>query len=167
MNERRKGRRRSIPFVRSAVLEVEGRSHIVAVVDLGPDGAFLQTRTAVKPTEALQLRIVLPRSGQEVIIPCQLVWRSESFDAVNGRPAGLAVRFHGLEASVVRRVEEFALEGFLPAPNPTPSAHYEYRLLDRPEVDAEELNHLGFDGWRLAAALPSPSGVRLILLRRL
>jgi hypothetical protein len=167
MKERRRARRRSIPFVRSAVLEVEGRSHIVALLDLGPDGAFLQTRTVVEPTQALRLRLVLPLSGQEVIIPCQLVWRSERFDAVTGRPAGLAVRFQGLDAGVIRRVEEFALEGFLPAPNPAPSAHYEYRLLDRPEVDAEELNHLGFDGWRLAAALPSPAGVRLILLRRL
>jgi hypothetical protein len=167
MKERRRARRRSIPFVRSAVLEVEGRSHIVALLDLGPDGAFLQTRTAVEPAQALRLRLVLPRSGLEVNLPCQLVWRSESFDAVTGRPAGLAVRFHGLEAGVIRRVEEFALEGFLPTPNPVPSAHYEYRLLDRPEVDAEELNHLGFDGWRLAAALPSAAGVRLILVRRL
>ncbi len=167
MNERRRARRRSFPFVRSAVLEVAGRNHIVAVLDLGPDGAFLQTRTAVEPTQDLRLRIVLPRGGREVIIPCQLVWRSERFDAVTGRPAGLAVRFHGLEAAVIRRVEEFALEGFRPTPNPVPNVHYEYRLLDRPEVDVEELNHLGLDGWRLAAALPSPAGVRLILLRPL
>ncbi len=167
MNERRRARRRSIPFVRSAVLEVEGRSHIVAVLDLGPDGAFLQTRTAVEPSQAVQLRMVLPRSGQEVNLPCQVVWRSEKFDAASGRPAGLAVRFHSLEASVVRRVEEFALEGFLPTPDPVPNTHYEYRVLDRKEVEVEELNRLGRDGWRLASALPQPDGVRLILLRRL
>jgi hypothetical protein len=167
VNERRRARRRSIPFVRSAVLEVEGRSHIVAVLDLGPDGAFLRTRTPVDATAPLRLRIVLPRSGQEVTIPCQVVWRSEQFDAATGHPAGIAVRFHGLEASVIRRVEEFALEGFLPTPEPVPNAHYEYRLLDRQEVVEEELNRLGRDGWRLASALPMPSGVRLILLRRL
>jgi hypothetical protein len=167
MNERRQARRRTIPFVRSAVLEVDGRSHIVAVLDLGPDGAFLQTRTTVELSQTLHLRIVLPRSGQEVKIPCQLVWRSDRFDASTGRPAGLAVRFHGLDASVIRRVEEFALEGFLPMPEPVPGAHYEYRVLDRPQVDAEELNRLGLDGWRLASALPAPAGVQLILLRRL
>jgi hypothetical protein len=167
MNERRRARRRSIPFVRSAVLEADGRSHIVAVLDLGPDGAFLQTRTKAEPTQTLHLRIVLPRSGQEVRIPCQLVWRSERFDAATGRPAGLAVRFHGLDASVIRRVEEFALEGFLPTLEPVPNAHYEYRVLDREQVDPEELNRLGFDGWRLASALPAPPGVKLILLREL
>lgn len=167
MTDRRRSRRRSIPFIRSAVLEVGGRSHIVAVLDLSPEGAFLSTRTAVDPKQDLRLRIVLPRHGHEVVLPCELVWRSERFDAASGRPAGVAVRFHGLDAAVIRHVEEFALEGFLPAPEPVPAAHYEYRVLDRNVVDVEELNHLGRDGWKLASALPSPSGVRLILLRRL
>jgi hypothetical protein len=167
MNDRRRSRRRSIPFMRSAVLETEGRSHIVTVLDLSPEGAFLGTRSPVEPTPNLCLRIVLPRQGREVVLPCELVWRSERFDAASGRPAGLAVRFQALDAAVIRHVEEFAREGFLPAPEPVPADHYEYRVLGRPSVDEEELNRLGRDGWKLASALPSPSGVRLIFLRRL
>lgn len=167
MNERRRSRRRSIPFVRSAVLEVDGRSHIVALLDLSPEGAFLSTRTAIDPKQSLCLRIVLPRRGREVALPCELVWRSDRFDPASGRPAGVAVRFHGLDAAVIRRVEEFALEGFLPVPEPVPAAHYEYRVLERKDVDVEELNRLGRDGWKLASALPSASGLRLVLLRRL
>ena len=68
---------------------------------------------------------------------------------------------------MIRRVEEFAQEGFLPNPEPPPSTHYEYRTLDRPELSVEELNQLGMDGWKLASALRSPAGVRLILLREL
>ena len=167
MSERRKGRRRSIPFVRSAVLEVDGRSHIVALIDLGPDGAFLSTRIAVDPAKELRLRIILPRDGREVSLPCQLVRRTERFDASTGQPAGVAVRFQGLDAAAIRRVEEFAMEGFLPSLEPTPEEHYEYRVLDRPQLDAEELNRLGRDGWSLASTLPTADGVRLVLSRRL
>lgn len=167
MNERRRGRRRSIPFVRSAVLEVAGRNHIVALTDLGPQGAFLSTRIPFDASVPLRLRLVLPRDGREVAIPCQVVWRSERFEAATGRPAGIAVRFLGLDASVVRRVEEFAMEGFLPSSEPIPAEHFEYRVLERPSLSAEDLNRQGLDGWELTAALPAPGGFRLVFLRRL
>ncbi len=167
MKDRRRSRRRSLPFVRSAVLEVDGRTHIVAVQDLGSDGAFLSTNLEVTKDQTLRLRIVLPRSGREAMMPCQLVWRSEHFDAATGRPAGIAVRFTNLEDGVAQQVNDFAAEGLIPAPIPAPAAHYEYRTIDRPEVDVEELNRLGLDGWRLAAAIPSKSGWKLVLLRRL
>jgi PilZ domain len=167
VNDRRSGRRRSIPFVRSAVLEVGERNHIVALTDLGPQGAFLSTRLPLDPSVPLCLRLVLPRDGREVAIACQLVWRSERFDAATGRPAGIAVRFLGLDASVIRRVEEFAMEGFLPSSEPIPAEHFEYRVLERPTLSVEELNRQGLDGWELTAALPAAEGVRLIFLRRL
>ncbi len=165
--DRRRARRRRLPFVRSAVLEVDGRSHIVALLDLSPEGAFLSTRLEVEPAQKMRLKLVLPRDGREVSMPCHLVRRSERFDAEAGRPAGLAIGFSGLDPSVVRRIEEFAMEGFLPAHEPPPSSHYEYRVLDRPEVNVEELNRLGLDGWRLTTTLPSPDGLRLVLVRRL
>ena len=167
MNDRRRGRRRSIPFVRSAVLEVGTRNHIVALTDLGPEGAFLSTRIPFDADLPLRLKLVLPRDGREVSIPCKVVWRSERFDAATGRPAGIAVRFLGLDASVIRRVEGFAMEGFLPASEPIPTEHFEYRILDQPSVSIEDLSRLGLDGWELAAALPSNGGVRLVFLRRL
>lgn len=165
--DRRRALRRSIPYVRSAVLEVDRDSHIVTVADLGPEGAFLATRLPVAPQQTLRLRMILPRDGHQVVIPCQLVWRSERFDPAAGRPAGLAVRFQGLDAGAVRRVEEFAAEGFLPSPKPAPREHFEYRVVERHDLDAAELNALGIDGWAVTAVVPSPSGVRIVLMRRL
>lgn len=167
MNDRRRGRRRSIPFVRSAVLEAGGRNHIVALTDLGPEGAFLTTRISLDASLPLKLKLVLPRDGREVSIPCKIVWRTDRFDAATGRPAGIAVRFLGLDASIVRRVEEFSMEGFLPTAEPIPAEHFEYRVVESPSLNADELNRLGLDGWELAAALPAVGGVRLVFLRRL
>lgn len=164
LKERRRARRRSFPFVRSAVLEVGGRNHIVTVLDLSLEGAFVRTRVSVTPGQELRLKMVLPRDGREVVLPCRLARRA---DTGMGRPAGLAVRFEGLPAEAVRRIEEFAMEGFRPALQPAPHEHVEYRIVERPDLDAEELNRLGLDGWVLAAALPSPKGVRLVLMRRL
>ena len=167
MTDRRKARRRRMPYVRGGVLEVGGRSHVVAVADLSPEGAFLQTKVDVKAGQAVKLRMVLPRDGHEVTLPCVVVRRSERFDPASGQPAGLAVRFQGLTAAAVRRVEEFALEGFLPSVEPTPHEHVEYKVLERAEIAEAELNQLGLDGWELTAALPAKAGVRLVLLRRL
>lgn len=167
MKERRKARRRRLPYIRGGVLEVEGREHVVAVTDLSPEGAFLKTQAPAELGQALCLRMVLPREGREMPLPCVVVRRSEHFDPATGQPAGLAVRFQALDAGVVRRVEEFAREGFLPASEPTPHEHVEYRILERSELSEAELNQLGLDGWELSAALPVLTGVRLILLRRL
>jgi hypothetical protein len=165
LSERRRARRRSLPFVRSAVLEIGSRKHLVAVSDLSAEGAFLKTGADAAPDEALLLRMILPRDGREVTLPCRVV-RSARPPGAGPKP-GIAVRFVGLEAAVIRRIEEFAMEGFLPATEPTPGAHFEYRLLDRQDLDVQELNQLGLDGWRLVTVLPSGEGLKLVLLRRL
>ncbi|MFI5183609.1 MAG: PilZ domain-containing protein [Vicinamibacteria bacterium] len=167
MNDRRLSRRRRLPFVRSGVLESAGRNHIVQVADLCPEGAFLSTRLAVEVGEKAVLRMVLPRDGREVPLPCQIVWRSEGAEARGHATAGLAVRFQGLDAAVARRVEEFAAEGLRPDPDPAPSERFEYRVIEVAELDEAELARLGLDGWRLSSALPAAQGLRLILLRRL
>jgi len=166
MNERRNARRRRLPFVRGAVLDVGGRNHIVSVSDLAPDGAFLAARVAVAVGDKAVLRLVLPRGGREASLPCEVVWRSESVGAA-GTAAGIAVRFHDLEPAVARRVAQFAEEGPRPRPEASSPDRFQYRLLDAPEVDERELNRLGLDGWRLACAVPSGRGFQLILLRRL
>jgi Tfp pilus assembly protein PilZ len=167
VSDRRKGRRRSLPYVRSAVLEMRGRSHIVAVQDLSAEGAFLSTRLAVEAGERVRLRTVLPRDGREVTIPCQVVWTSDKLDAPSGRPAGIAVRFVGLDPVVQRRLEEFAEEGLVPGNGDVAASRYEYRVLEWPDLNIDELNQLGLDGWRLTSTLPAPSGLRLVLVRRL
>jgi len=167
MTERRKARRRRLPYVRGGVLEVDGRSHVVAVADLSPQGAFLQTRASVKSGQSLRLRVILPRDGREALLPCRLVRRRERYDPASGQPAGIAVRFQRLDAAVRQRVEEFSREGFLPSTQPVPHERVEYRILERKGLDESELNRLGLDGWELTAALPAARGLRLILLRRL
>jgi len=165
--DRRSTRRRSLPFVRSAVLEVAGRNHVVVVTDLSADGAFLSTRIALDPSQALRLKVILPRDGREVVIPCRLVWRSERFDPDTGRAAGVAVRFEELEEPARQLLDTFSREGFVPQPDPAPADRFEYRILDRPQLDADELNRLGLDGWELAAVSPEKGAVRLVLLRRM
>jgi hypothetical protein len=166
VNDRRSTRRRSLPFVRSAVLEVGDRRHVVVVTDLSADGAFLSTRIALDPSDPLRLRVILPRDGREVVIPCRLVWRSERFDPDTGRAAGVAVRFGELEEPARRLLDAYSREGLVPQADPPPADRFEYRVLERPTLEVEELNRLGLDGWELAAAWPGDKGVRLVLLRR-
>ena len=167
MNERRSTRRRSLPFVRSAVLQVGDRDHVVVVTDLSAEGAFLSTRLTLDPSESLRLKVILPRDGREVVIPCRLVWRSERFDPDTGRAAGIAVRFGELEEPARRLLDAYSREGPVPQADPAPADRFEYRVFERPALDVEELNRLGLDGWELAAAWPDGEVVRLILLRRI
>jgi len=166
-NDRRSTRRRILPFVRSAVLEAAGRNHVVVVTDLSADGAFLSTRIALDPSQSLRLKVILPRDGREVVIPCRLVWRSERFDPDTGRAAGIAVRFEELEEPARKLLDSFSREGFVPQSDPAPADRFEYRLLERPKIDAEELSRLGLDGWELAAVTADGGQVQLVLMRRI
>jgi hypothetical protein len=167
MNDRRRTRRRRMPFTRSAVLQSGGRSHIVTLTDLSADGAFLATRMPVDLEQPLTLRVVVPRARQEMALACDVVRHTRTFDSSSGQPAGIAVRFKELGADERRRVAEFSAEGFLPKPDHVPADHYEYRILKSRELAEDELNRLGLDGWELSAALPAADGVQLVLLRRL
>jgi Tfp pilus assembly protein PilZ len=166
-SERRRTRRRGIPFTRSGVLSVGERSHIVAVADIGVDGAFLSGRVEAKVGEPLTLRVVLPRDGRDVSITCEVVWRSESYDETTGRPVGVAVRFRNVDAEIARRIEEFTGAGFLPSNEPVPVDHFEYRVVERADLDIDELNRMGLDGWEVTAVLPGATALRLLMLRRL
>ena len=109
--ERRGSRRRRLAFVKSAVLEVGSRSHLVALADLAPEGAFLKGAVDQLENEDLKLRLMFPQDSRQVTIPCRLVRQEEAFDAASGRPAGVAVRFESVEPKVLRLLEEFAAEG--------------------------------------------------------
>jgi len=169
VNERRRSKRRSLPFIRSAVLEVGTEAHIVILTDISTEGAFLTTHAPfeVPKGASLRLRLVIPRDSRRALVPCELVWQSERFDAATGRPSGMAVRFLELGADLYRRVEEFAREGFRPSAAPTPVEHYEHRILERPTVDVVDLNRFGKDGWQLVTIVPAERGFKLILVRRL
>jgi hypothetical protein len=167
VTERRSGRRRRLPFIRSAVVEIKGRTHVVAVADLGTDGAFLCTRSPFRPGEEAVLKLVPPGLGREVSIPCCVVYRNERFDAATGRPSGIAVRFGKLDPEVSRRIEEFSREGFYPGSEAAPAQRYEYQVLERAEIAADELNRLGRDGWMLSGVVARAKGVQLVLMRLL
>jgi hypothetical protein len=167
VNERRQTRRRTIPFLRGGVLRVAGREHIVTIVDLSPEGAFLGTRVDIPPDQPLSLKTVLPRSGRQVVLPCELVWSNSRFDPTTGRPAGMAVRFTHDDPVIRGHLEIFSEEGPFPSPTTVATDRHEYRLIEVAEILADELNRLGRDGWMLAAALPQPQGWRLVLMRRL
>jgi Tfp pilus assembly protein PilZ len=165
LTDRRRARRRRLSLLRSGVLEVDGRNHIVSVSDIGSDGAFLTTRVPVSSGTRIVLKMILPSDSHPVSLPCEVVWRSEA--GGRGNRSGVAVRFAGADESIVRRVEEFAAESRRSGRETGPSDHFEYRIVDVPSVDAEELNRVGVDGWQVASALPDGEGLRLILCRRL
>ncbi len=163
MKDRRSAKRRLLPYVRSGVLDLEGRNHIVAVTDISTEGAFVTTRLAVEPGHALSLKLILPRGGQEIALPCEVVWRSERFDPDNGRPVGLAVRFRDLDSRARDLLMAFTAE----APHVEEEESYEYRLLERATLEVDELNALGREGWVLAAVVPGSRTLRAVLRRRL
>jgi hypothetical protein len=166
--DRRRSRRRTLPFLRSAVLEWGEEAHIVILADISIEGAFLTTHLPIAPPpEGLRLRIVAPRHSREVVVPCALVWSSGRFEAASGRPAGVAVRFEALDPEMHSWIEEFSLEGFRPSVVPTPAEHYEHRIIERASVDVLELNRFGRDGWQVVTMAPSANGFKVVLVRRI
>ncbi len=103
--ERRRSPRRQLPFGRTAVLEVGGRAHVVALIDLSATGAYLATRTTIPRDRSLRLKVRLPRIG-EVALPCEFV-RENGDDAVSGRRGGVGVRFIDLDEPTVSQLEAF------------------------------------------------------------
>jgi hypothetical protein len=164
MSERRKSSRRKLSFLRSAILEANGASHLAVVGDLSPEGAFLRTRLWLEAGSTVTLRLVLPGAGRTVVLDAEVVWSGERFDPASGHPAGVAVRFRGITPEVRHEILEFCHGAArLSAPARAP---IEYRLLRRPALDPAELGELGRDGWVLAAVVPEPGALQLVFWRR-
>lgn len=109
VDERRRDNRRMLPFGRSAVLEVDGRNHIVSLVDLSRGGAYLGTR--LRPEGgALFLKLLLPQGGAEMRLRCSIVRRIEADPDADQIP-GLAVSFSDLGDELVARLEAFVVAG--------------------------------------------------------
>jgi hypothetical protein len=166
MMERRITRRRNLPFIKSAVLRIGEREHIITVFDLSPEGAYLATRLAPPIGSPMTLKMVPPTAGQTVAVSCRLVWRNERADPATGRPAGLAIRFEKLSEEVRDMLEAYAVRAHSAKEHPGKRDRFEYRLLDRDALDAKDLNALGEDGWQLVAIVGAPKIERLVLMRR-
>jgi hypothetical protein len=102
----RRSDRRKLPFGRGGILRVDGRSHIVGVVDISIGGAYLATRTAVSPARALCLKLRLP-SGSELSLTCEVLRVSQQTDESQAHPRGIAVRFRDLDPKTKKQLEEF------------------------------------------------------------
>jgi hypothetical protein len=102
----RRSERRKLPFGRGGVLRVDGRNHIVGVVDVSVGGAYLATRTAVAPSRTLSLKLLLP-SGIELSLMCTVLRVNQQADESQAHPRGIAVRFEELDAETKARLEEF------------------------------------------------------------
>lgn len=108
--DRRRGRRRRLPFGRGAVLDSTISSHVVAVVDLSIGGAYLATRATVFPGQSLTLRLVLVGGG-ELRLPCEVVRVCPRGEGPDGFPPGVAIRFQELPSAVRDRLMVFVEEG--------------------------------------------------------
>lgn len=100
-----------LPFGRSAVLEVDGRNHIVSLIDLSRSGAYLGTRIRTGEAPDLMLKLLLPQSGAEMRLPCRLVRRIEADPAGGDRLPGLAVQFRDVGDDDRQRLEDFVVAG--------------------------------------------------------
>ena len=109
--ERRRDARRMLPFGRSAVLEVEGRNHIVSLIDLSRSGAYLGTRIRTGEQPSLLLKLLLPQSGTEMRLACRLVRRIEADPAAGERLPGLAVQFDDVSDDDRERLDAFVVAG--------------------------------------------------------
>jgi hypothetical protein len=105
--ERRKSSRRRLPFGRGALLDVDGRTHIVGVADVSVAGAYLSTRAPVAVGETHRLRILILPGHVELVLPAEVVRVSLSAHESNDHPRGVAVRFRELDEESRRRLEAF------------------------------------------------------------
>jgi hypothetical protein len=107
---RRRNRRRKLRFGRGGVLRVDGRSHIVGVVDLSVGGAYLSTRTSVAKARELTLLLRLP-SGIELALPCEVLRINQHGNETLTHPRGIAVSFHDLDETSQMQLETFVAAG--------------------------------------------------------
>lgn len=109
-SERRRNPRRKLPFGRSAVLRIDERDHVVALVDVSRGGACVATRTPIPAEARLTLKLLLPSQSVELRLPCQLV---RIIPHHYGRQPGVALRFEEVASDALRRLNQFVEAGLV------------------------------------------------------
>src|SRR5262249_48225806 len=86
--DRRKGRRFTLPIGWGALHETGHSSHVVAVVDISLSGAYLATRIASTRGQVLTLKLVFV-SGSTLVLPCEVVRDCTARIQENAPPRGI------------------------------------------------------------------------------
>lgn len=112
VDERRRDQRRTLHLGRIAILEVDGKSHVVSLIDISRGGAYLGTRLVVEHSQQMSLALTLPGALQQLRLACRLVRRITAEAAEKEqRLQGLAVQFQDVNAEVAGRIDEFVVKG--------------------------------------------------------
>jgi len=112
VDERRRDQRLTLRLGRIAILEVDGKSHVVSLVDISRGGAYLGTRLVVEHSQQMSLALTLPGALRELRLTCRLVRRITAEAAEKEqRPQGLAVQFCDVDAEVGQRIDDFVAKG--------------------------------------------------------
>ncbi len=97
--------RRRLPMGRLAVLEANGRSHIVGLADVSVTGAYLLTRLHLSVDEVHVLSLVLG-AGTELSVRARIVRLAQAASG-SSQPGGVAVQFLEMSSNVRRQLEAF------------------------------------------------------------
>jgi len=108
-----------IPFVQACTLEVGGLESIGVFCNLSLLGAFVDVEPQPEPRREGTIRFLLPDGGPPVATPVRVAWVNEELpSAPDALPRGCGVRFKGLTAEEVRRIEAI-VEAFHVDPRPS------------------------------------------------
>jgi uncharacterized protein (TIGR02266 family) len=99
-----------IPFVQRARFEARGVARDVFLVDLGLEGVFVETREALEPGDAVEIRFRLPGNAIPVEGRGRVAWVHPG-GAEGERPTGVGVQFVALGPAERARLREY-LEGY-------------------------------------------------------
>lgn len=96
-----------IPFVQRASLTLRGVSYEAFLVDLGLEGAFVETREAMTRGAAVEVRFRLP--GNHIPLACRgrVAWVHTGDATHAGLPAGVGVQFVEMAEADRERLRDY------------------------------------------------------------
>jgi len=104
---RRRARRRQMPFGRAAVLTVRGRDHIVGLADVSVTGAYLRTRVSLAIGDEPVLKLLVLPERVELRLPGRVVRVSQPGEESSHHTRGVAVHFLEMDDESRARLAAF------------------------------------------------------------
>jgi hypothetical protein len=99
--------RRKLPLGRAAVLEIDGRPHVVGLVDLSVSGAYVMSRAAAAVGDRHRLRILVLPERVELRLECEAVRVSQEAHESPSHPRGVAYRFLEMDEGSLALLQAF------------------------------------------------------------